>query len=205
MEKIERTNSPGWLAEKWEEWGKEWKAKFDANKDEKFSWRQYKKKDRKALVQALSAMTQAHCSFCDAYHMGRRLKPTIEHFKPKYKFPLEAYKWENLFLACSLCQEKGDQFDEGLLKPDEAYYSFDKYFDIDWLTGELIPNKDASREDRERAKVTISLYQLNDHDKPEDRLEELEKFELIEDYEINKLPYRFFLKRGSLSINHRPV
>jgi uncharacterized protein (TIGR02646 family) len=199
MEKIERTDAPGWLIEKWEEWGKEWADKCNHKDNPTFSWRQHNKKGRKELGHKLSLMTQHHCSFCDAYPMGSRLKSTIEHFKPKIKFPLEAYKWENLFLACSLCQEKGDRYNNALLKPDVDGYSFDKYFDIDWTNGELIPNRDATDEEKERARMTITLYGLNKNGKPEDRLEELDKFQKGSDNHIDIYPYRFFLKRGCLT------
>jgi uncharacterized protein (TIGR02646 family) len=197
MEKIERTNAPGWLNKNWKKWGADWATRYGTTqKSSSFQWRQFKKKGRKDLVRELAAMTRDHCSFCDAYPMGSRIPYTIEHFRPKTKFPQEAYKWENLFLCCGLCQEKGEEFDECLLKPDEDYYSFEKYFEIDWPTGELIPNVDASEEDQERARITIRLYRLNNNGKPEDRLEELEQFEQMNSPDIDKFPYRFFIKRG---------
>ncbi len=197
MEKIERTEAPEWLEEKWEEWGKEWDEKYKKNKKSSFEWRRYKKKGYEDLLEKLSEMTQHHCSFCDSYPMRGRMKPTIEHFRPKTKFPHVAYKWDNLFLCCYLCQEKGDKFDDRLLKPDDYYYSFDKYFDINWETGELEANEDASEEDKERAKITIKLYRLNCNGKPDDRLEELGKFEESNAFNIDKSSYRFFIKRGS--------
>lgn len=199
MERIKRTDAPGWLKQKWKQWGEEWAAKYaKTNKSSSFRWRRYQNKGKKELQEKLSAMTQYHCSFCDAYPMRGRLEPTIEHFKPKTLFPLEAYKWENLFLSCRLCQGKGDKFDKRLLKPDEDDYSFDKYFDIDWVTGELIPNRDASPENRERAKITIELFRLNNNGKPDDRREELEKFEDMETPDIDRFAYRFFIKRGQI-------
>jgi uncharacterized protein (TIGR02646 family) len=197
MEKIKRTNAPGWLNKKWKEWGEAWAVKCAKTKNSpSFTWRRYQNRGYDDLVKELSAMTRNHCSFCDAYPMGRRIPHTIEHFKPKSKFPREAYKWENLFLCCGLCQEKGDQFDKRLLKPDVKSYSFDKYFDINWTTGELLPNRDASENDRKRAEITIKLYRLNDNGKPDDRLEELEKYN--KDTDIDEWPYRFFISRGQL-------
>lgn len=198
MEKIERTEAPDWLKEKWRQWGEEWAAKYAETKQSStFAWRQHNNKGYDDLLKDLSDMTQSHCSYCDAYPMGPRLRRTVDHFKPKTRFPLEAYKWENLFLCCDLCQERNKEFDERLLKPDENSYSFDKYFDIDWVTGELKPNRDASPEDRERAKITIEYFRLNNNGKPDDRLEELNKFDPA--IEIDKFSYRFFLKRGHLS------
>ncbi len=64
------------------------------------------------------------------------------------------------------------------------------------MTGELHPNRVASQEKQERAKITIQLYRLNANGKPEDRLEELEKFLDSYNPEIDQWAYRFFIKRG---------
>ena len=199
MEKIVRSDAPEWLEEKWEEWGREWAAKLEETRSSRvFSWRRNKKCGYEELIDELSEMTNDHCSFCDSYPMVRRIRHTIEHFKPKTKFPLLAYKWNNLFLCCDLCQQKGDEFDEKLLKPDDDDYCFDDFFDIKWDTGELIPNVDASEKDRQRAETTIRLYGLNEHGKPEDRLEELYKFNDSNHPDIERFSYRFFLSRGYL-------
>jgi hypothetical protein len=101
-------------------------------------------------------------------------------------------------LCCGLCQEKGDEFDKRLLKPDENSYSFDKYFDIDWVTGKLKPNRDTSKKDQERTRITIELFRLNDNGKPNDRLRELKKFNKDQDADIDEWSYRFFIKRGQI-------
>ncbi len=199
MEKIKRPDAPVWLKENWKQWGEEWESRYAINNNSSFYWHTYKKrKTWDLLIELLSELTRNHCSFCDGYPMGKRIPYTIEHFKPKTRFPLQAYQWENLFLCCGLCQEKGDDYDERLLKPDEDYYNFDRYFDIDWANGELIPNRGASEEDRERAKITIRLYRLNSNGKPEDRLEELKKFDQMSNPEIDRFSYRFFIERGQI-------
>ena len=194
MEKIERAATPPWLTEKWQEWGETWQRKHEQGED--FKWYQHKNNSYDELVNDLSAMTQHHCSFCDAYPMGGLISNTIEHFRPKSQFPLLAYQWENLFICCGNCQKKGAQFDEILLKPDEITYAFDDYFNIEWDTGKLIANRMATPENKDRANLTIELYQLNKNSKPESRLEELNKFLDSNHPEINQFSYRFFLKRG---------
>lgn len=148
------------------------------------------------MVALLSEMTQKHCSFCDAFPMGCRIPYTIEHFRPKTKFPLLAYQWKNLFLCCGLCQQKGDAFDERLLKPDDAGYHFDHYFVINWDTGELMPNAGGSDENQMRALITIKLFRLNENGKPQDRLEELDNWLCSQKRDINRYAYRFFIQRG---------
>lgn len=56
--------------------------------------------------------------------------------------------------------------------------SFDDYFDIEWDSGKLMPNTDAS---------------------PEDSLEELYKFNDSKTPSIDRFSYRFFLERGLFS------
>ncbi len=197
MNKINRPPAPDWLEEGYEQWGIEWKEKYErTGKSASFTWRGNKNKGYHDLLHELSLMTKDHCSFCDAFPMGGRIPKTIEHFRPKTKFYLLAYKWSNLFLCCGNCQKKGDRFDENLLKPDEDDYSFDEYFLIEWDTGKLIPNGGKSVESQERARITIELYRLNEDAKPEDRLRELEHFTQSDSPDLDEWAYRFFLERG---------
>lgn len=197
MERIERSPTPPWLAAKWKEWGKKWEVKYEKTKSSsEFKWKKHQKKSATDLRQALSDMTARHCSFCDSFPMGPQIPETIEHFRPKTKYPRLAYHWYNLFLCCGLCQQKGDEFSKELLKPDQLDYSFDRYFEIDWFNGKLIPNHDADPSDRKRAQTTIELYRLNDHGKPEDRLREMRMFEDSKSPSLNDFAYRFFLTRG---------
>ncbi len=197
MNKIKRPPAPEWLEEKYEQWGIEWKRKYEkTGKSGSFEWRRNKNRGYSDLLDALSLMTKEHCSFCDAFPMGGRVPKTIEHFRPKTRFHLLAYKWNNLFLCCGNCQKKGDEFDDNLLKPDENAYDFDKYFLIEWDTGKLIPNKGGSAESQKRAEITIALFRLNEDAKPEDRLRELKHFLYTGDPDIDEWAYRFFLERG---------
>jgi uncharacterized protein (TIGR02646 family) len=199
MEKINRTKAPQWLAEKYKTWGRDWKSKYeDSGKSSDFRWRQHNKKSRNDLVDKLCVMTQYHCSFCDGYPMGSLIKETIEHFRPKTKYPLLAYYWQNLFICCCICQQKGDAFDKALLKPDVASYEFDHYFDIEWDSGKIIPNIDSSAPNQQRAQVTIALYKLNDNSKPEARKAALLHFQDTNSPDIDSFSYRFFIKRGLL-------
>jgi uncharacterized protein (TIGR02646 family) len=109
----------------------------------------------------LKARVQDHCSFCDAFPVCPPSNPTIEHFRPKNRFPRVAYKWENLYFCCDFCQGKGEDFDEDLLRPDADDYRFERYFRWDYTTGNLEVNEQAPPSDQTRAQVTIKLYRLN--------------------------------------------
>ena len=183
MKKIQRTPAPAWLKdyEEWGEWSREDRIGF-----------------RNKLLGELARMTRHHCSFCDENLPGKQY--VIEHFRPKIKFPSRAFEWENLFLCCPKCNiAKGIKFDESLLRPDQEGYEFDKYFKIDFSTGELLPNPEAGEENQECAKITIDTFKLNSYDRPRARLKELRRYRDIDKYdesEIDDYSFRFFLKRG---------
>lgn len=163
MIKMNRKPAPDWLLKKSELWGKEFEQ---SNK--KFRWR-FGPKKYTQLLSILLSSTFNHCAYCDNYPMGgRRIKPEIDHFKPKSIFKQLAYQWENLFVACRYCQERINEYDDLLLKPDESTYSFKKYFEYDDLTCEIKPNRKASKLEKNRALYTIKIFKLNGDEKNKD-------------------------------------
>jgi len=194
MIKVERTDAPEWLLENWEQWGK------DYEESEKFEWRFGPKKKRE-LTDLLKKMTAHHCSYCDSFPLGKRqIKDTIDHFRPKEIFKLWAYLWGNLFIACHYCQERGSRFDERLLKPDEENYGFDEYFMFDFTTFKIVPNPLKSKENQERAQITIDLFRLNGQPEDAGTTEDcmIERERIYEKYkndpDIDCLPYRFMFR-----------
>lgn len=163
MRKFNRVEPPPFLAEKWEEWGEDWKARREANSSATFHWHIIDGEPvNQKLLPTLKAQVQQHCSFCDAFPVSPPSVDTIEHFKPKAKFPLEAYKWENLYYCCCFCQSKSDHFEDGLLAPDSDEFEFDRFFRWDYTTGELRVNGTADDADQNRAEITIRIYKLNE-------------------------------------------
>lgn len=111
---------------------------------------------KKELMPALLQMTGYHCAFCDYKLEPHNFDISIEHFYPKVRFPEKGYCWENLFPSCAGCtKEKGEAFDDDLLRPDDEGYSFNRFF---FVTGEghLKP-----LHDNKKANVTIDIYKLN--------------------------------------------
>jgi uncharacterized protein (TIGR02646 family) len=200
MEKITRNETPDFLKEKAEEWGKEWSAKQvtakKMGKTATFSWRQYKKQEYKEILAQLQLMTD-NCAYCNIrlLHIEVAPKPSIDHFRPKTTFPLLAYEYGNLFPCCEVCQERGNRFDELLLKPDEQNYDFDAYFIIDFPTGELRANPQGNGKQKSRADKTIELFKLNSAGKSQARLKELRCYE-DNQMELSDLSYHFFLTRS---------
>ena len=163
MRKFRRLDAPAFLKENCEQWGATWKERHDANAGAQFHWH---KIDHEAvnhkLLPLLMTQVQYHCSFCDHFPVNPPSNSTIEHFRPKTTFPLDAYRWENLYYCCDACQRKGEDFDDALIRPDADTYSFDKYFRWDFTTGLLKVNEQASPAHQHCAQVTIELYRLNE-------------------------------------------
>ncbi len=179
MKKMKRTPAPAWFKDH----GK---------------WGELSQGDRNKLLYELAGMTRHHCSYCDENLLGKQYM--IDHFRPKIKFPLQTFEWENLFLCCPKCDiAKGIKFHEDLLKPDQKDYEFDKYFMIDFSNGNLLPNSEANKKNQECARITIDTFRLNSYDRPGARLEELRRYRDIGKYDdsaIDYYSYRFFIKRG---------
>ena len=151
--------------------GARWTAKFISRRANKpgspFYWPAIPAAERTSrlerlnhrLIEILKRQTLNCCSFC-----GRRPveSKSIEHHKPKSRYPEDAYAWTNLFYCCSLCQgRKRETWHAHLLKPDDPDYTFARYFQWNFLTGHLEPSDSANREDRKAAQLTICLYNLN--------------------------------------------
>jgi uncharacterized protein (TIGR02646 family) len=162
MRKFQRVNQPGFLVQRWESWGETWERRRLNNPSARFNWPQFEGKAvNELLLLPLKAQTQDHCSFCDAFPVSPPSIDTIEHFRPKSRFPREAYRWDNLYFCCMHCQQKFEEFDEGLLRPDADDYDFDLYFRWDFTQGTIEVNETAPMPNQRRAEVTIRLYRLN--------------------------------------------
>ncbi|MDM8563772.1 retron system putative HNH endonuclease, partial [Candidatus Marithioploca araucensis] len=145
MMKFTRSAVPKCL-KKYKQWGREYTAK----QSPKFYWHRYKNRSvHDILLEELEQLTANHCTFCDGYPLGAQSRQTIEHFRPKSKYPKLAYVWHNLFLCCDVCQNaKGEHYDKKLIKPDAIDYEFNRYFKIKAKTGEIIINPVASDDDK---------------------------------------------------------
>lgn len=71
----------------------------------------YRNVDIKAAV---LMETKDKCAYCESkiLHVHHA---EIEHIKPKSKFPEKCFDWENLTVACSICNnKKSDYYDENI-------------------------------------------------------------------------------------------
>jgi uncharacterized protein (TIGR02646 family) len=150
------------------------------------------------LVRPLGAMTDDHCAYCDGFPLDVVSVETIDHFRPKSQFPALAFQWENLYLCCEGCQrEKGSDFDDAWLRPDAVDYRFERYFVVNFRTGEIEVHPGASARDQERARATIEDFGLNKPARVSDRLRQrrrwAQRLQAGSTDVTAELPYRFFL------------
>lgn len=193
MRRFVRSAEPAFLAARWEEWGLEWEHRRQTNAGAQFHWHQVEGESvNHKLLPLLKAQTQDHCSFCDNFPVSPPSIDTIEHFRPKARYPREAYCWANLYFCCMYCQQKSDAFDDAALRPDAADYQFDRYFRWDYTLGTIEVNDQASTEDQKRARATIQLYRLNDGH-PSLRKRELRKRDQGPDDPLNDFAYRGYV------------
>lgn len=194
MRKISRPPKPRILVENGDRWNEQWKNLKTEKPGAQFNWYQHESRSaRDWLLPDLAAMTHEHCAFCDRYTVE---PDSIEHFRPKSdsRFLHLAYEWENLFFCCGGCQsEKSEQWDDGLINPDAADYSFSRYFIFDWGTGEMSPNPMSSPTDQARAETTIRMYGLDTPKRRRFRLEALRNYLRSPGMPIDDSAYRDFV------------
>ncbi len=192
MRRFRRLEEPPYLASRWEQWGIEWEKR--RNRGKRFHWHQLDGEQlNHKLLPPLKQQTEDHCSFCDAFPVSPPSIESIEHFLPKSKFPLDAYRWGNLYYCCSRCQcVKGERYEKQALRPDDEDYEFDRYFSWDWTKGSIEVNKRASKEDQIRAQVTIQLYDLN-QGHPSLRKRELLRRSRCQDQPLDDFAYRDYV------------
>ncbi len=159
-----RPPEPDVLRQKGAEWNVQWVKLRTQKPSATFSWYTYRNQSaREWILPALREMNQKHCSFCDSFPLERQGEP-IEHFRPKSdpRFLHLAYTWSNLYYCCHGCNlAKQEQWDENLISPDEPGYAFTRYFCFDFVDGRILPNPVADATDQQRARVTISIFKLN--------------------------------------------
>ncbi len=84
-------------------------AQVDSGRDVGLLWKQSRKTKKMGMVvTALEKMTgvRRRCMYCEDSR-----GTTIEHFRPKSRYPEQSFVWLNLLLICQGCQShKGDHF-----------------------------------------------------------------------------------------------
>lgn len=194
MRKFTRIDAPQFLTENWERWGNRYATNKLNNYGHLFQWATHKGQTVNLLIiSKLKEQTQEHCSYCD-FHPPGVSDNTIDHFKPKgdSRFYNLAYLWDNLYFCCADCQKiKMEKYHENLLRPDEADFSFERYFFFDFSTGEIQINPDANLIDKSKAEKTIEILNLNHTSRKLSRIKEFRLFVSESNPNINDFAFRF--------------
>ena len=83
---------------------------------------------------------------------------SVEHFKPKGKYPALAYDWDNFRLVCGLMNgRKGDH--EDVLDPFDIP---ENIFTLDLVSGDILVSPQCPEKIRKRAELTIARLRLGD-------------------------------------------
>jgi uncharacterized protein (TIGR02646 family) len=189
--KLTRSECPAWLENNANNWTERWINKVN-NPDKNNNWDWYDidgKPTNQCLLPLLSFDTKHHCSYCDRRPLR---KPEIDHFKSKIISPEVAFEWKNLFIVCKECNFiKLDIQSDFLLKPDEDTYTFDKYFEYDDYSGDLIPKGEKGSVEFRMAENTIEILRLNEDSLPEARKTISDHKQSFQNYNIEKVSFRF--------------
>ena len=128
----------------------------------------------------LEAAFSGLCAYCEETCRG-----TVDHFRPKSKFPELVYVWSNWLFSCFDCNNaKLNKWpNEGYIDPceDSQHDRPEAYFDFDFETGRMMAktNLDSSR--RERAEKIICDLKLNRRHHRKKRVVVLKKLSMLED------------------------
>ncbi len=117
----------------------------------------------KEIQSVLSSMFHGKCAYCES-HIGHISFAHIEHYRPKSKFPDLAFDWDNLLLACGMCNStgyKGDEFPESddggpIINPCQE--EPEDHFDFKYDVGTKIASVYGKTQ---RGKTTETLLGLN--------------------------------------------
>ncbi|MCI0699881.1 MAG: TIGR02646 family protein [Planctomycetia bacterium] len=123
-------------------------------------WNNFRR--RKAGQEVWNALTNAYhskCVFCERVNAK-----TLDHFRPKERYPKKMFRWNNLLLCCSDCnRSKGNQFlfrDSVPLLLDPTTRDPAEFFEWDTTTGALIAISEPARQPY--AMHTLNQLELND-------------------------------------------
>jgi uncharacterized protein (TIGR02646 family) len=178
MRKFNRTAEPAICVKYSTKWNLQWVESRKTNPKTAFNWYSAEGKTaREHMLPTLREQSQGHCNFCDASPLEGVSDEPIEHFRPKSSFPDHAYTWSNLYYCCNACQKaKREQWDEKLLHADADDFSFSRYFEFDFTTGEIRPNPLSQQAEQERAAMTVKLYGLDSTARRRNRLDQARRF-----------------------------
>ena len=107
------------------------------------------------------------CGYCEQrFESVGELQSSVDHFRPRSRFPCLVYEWDNWVSSCQRCNfAKADQWpDTGYVDPCSAdlLERPEEHFDYAPLTGEIVVKPGLTRDVRRKAENTIDDLGLNE-------------------------------------------
>ena len=126
-------------------------------------WNNLSAAEKQEIWQALDAMQQERCAYCEAPLYNNRKH--IEHFRQRALYPQGTFEWSNLFGSCNRSDSCGKHKDRcgpynhrNLIKPDEE--NPDDYF-VFVSDGTIAARSTLSDHARRRANETLRIFNLD--------------------------------------------
>lgn len=115
--------------------------------------------------QEFEKMNHKRCSFCTKRISDFNTEMTIEHIETKSSCPEKIFQWDNLLCSCRTCNTKRGRkkykadiyLDPSKITDIERYFCFH-------ANGTISVSKGLSKEEAEKAKYMIKLYNLDRDD-----------------------------------------
>ena len=107
------------------------------------------------------------CGYCERrFEPVGELQSSVDHFRPRSRFPRLVYDWDNWVSSCQRCNfAKADQWpDTGYVDPCavDLLERPEERFDYVPLTGEIVPKSGLTHSARHKAQSTIDDIGLNE-------------------------------------------
>lgn len=174
---------PETFAQKVEEPGQRFLAKNTHPKGAEWKHHEYWKRIERELYDAYSGICAYSCLWISRVTGGR----TVEHFRPKGKYPQEAYKWDNYRLVCSNLNGRKSNF-EDILDP---FTLQEGWFVIDFPSLMIFPGDHLTPSEAKKVHQTVKRLKLNED---EDCIGEREKW--VKDYVIGEISFSHLKKKA---------
>ena len=161
MHKVKRNEAPEGLTEFSKEFQKRYNKEININSE----WTTFgSNKLKKAIVDNLEKMYAGKCAYCESDIKSNSFA-NIEHFRPKSKFPLLCYEYDNMHYVCSACNTyKRDKFDEKMIDPSidepEKHIKYQGYTAIYFDGRGQIMIDTLKINDNERINVRAELFDI---------------------------------------------
>jgi len=127
------------------------------------------------------------CAYSCTWISRATSSSNVEHFKPKSKYPKQAYEWGNYRLVCwKMNKNKGAQ--EDVLDP---FTLQEGWFMLDFSSLLIFPKDDLAAHETMLVKKTLLRLKLN---QDEDVIEDRKKW-LVE-YILEEIPFTYLVKKA---------